>query len=104
LDTINSQELKAKLDAGDDFTLMMTMLERHYLAAHIPGSVFHSSLELDTIDLPIDRQIVVYCSSEGCVASKNAYDSLVARGYTNVRHFKGGLAAWAGAGNPLEGE
>ena len=101
---IDQVELSAKLDSGEDFTLMMTMLERHYIAAHIPGSIFQSPLELDKIDLATDREIVVYCSSDGCVASARAFNTLVSMGYTNVRHFKGGLAAWAAAGGSLEGE
>jgi rhodanese-related sulfurtransferase len=67
MDTISREELKAKMDRGETFTLVETLGEVAYHHAHLPGA----------INLPPDRvgelapsllpdksaEIVVYCSS-----------------------------------------
>ena len=40
--TIEREELKAKLDRGDDFKLIMAMHEWGFRAAHIPGSLHYN--------------------------------------------------------------
>lgn len=102
--TINRDELREKLDRGDDFKLVMTLHEFAYRAAHIPGSLHFPTVEamLDALDL--DDEVVVYCSDPACVASQFAYYGLTDRGYRNVRRYEGGLSDWSAAGYPLEGE
>jgi len=65
--TISRDELKAKMDRGDRFTLVETLPEAAFKKAHLPGAV----------NLPPDRvrelaprvlpdkgaEVVVYCSS-----------------------------------------
>ena len=51
-----------------------------------------------------DDEIVVYCSSEACVASISAYNIPTLKGFKNVRRYAGGLLDWENAGYPLEGE
>ena len=107
IQTISRDELKAKLDAGQDFALVMTLGEWQFRAAHIPGSVNFPTLDhaweaLDEYDA--DYEIIVYCSDPACVASQLAYKALVERGHTNVRRYEGGLSDWMAAGLPLEGE
>lgn len=46
----------------------------------------------------------MYCSDLACVASQFTYKALVAAGYTNVRHYAGGLSEWVAAGYPLDGD
>jgi rhodanese-related sulfurtransferase len=67
LDTISREELKAKIDSGEAFTLVETLQEVAYQHEHLPGA----------INLPPDRvrelaanllpdkaaEIIVYCSS-----------------------------------------
>lgn len=103
MDLIGREELKAKLDRGDDFKLVMALNEFAYRAAHIPGSIHFQSAQ-DAFDkLNKDDEIVVYCSDVDCVASRFAYQGLVEAGYSNVRRYEGGLSDWATAGYPLEG-
>jgi rhodanese-related sulfurtransferase len=66
-DTISRDDLKAKIDRGENFALVETLPEATYHHAHLPGA----------INLPPDRvkelaprllpdksaEIVVYCSS-----------------------------------------
>lgn len=102
--TIEREELKAKLDAGEDFKLIMAMHEWGFRVAHIPGSLHYNTVEDAKNDLELDDEIVVYCTDPACVASQFAYQWLVEAGYTNVRRYEGGLSDWGAAGYELEGE
>jgi rhodanese-related sulfurtransferase len=101
--TIGRDELKSKLDAGNDLRLVMALNRWAYDAKRIPGS-----LHFDTPDdlyraLRPDDEIVVYCSQVDCLSSVALYRDLVRRGYRNVRRYAGGLLDWEDAGLPLEG-
>jgi 3-mercaptopyruvate sulfurtransferase SseA len=52
MDLISTQELKEKLDRGDDFKLVMALGEWEYNAKHIPGSLRVSTVEeaLEALD------------------------------------------------------
>ena len=103
IDTISRDELKAKLDRGDDFRLVMTLNEWAFNATHIPGSIRFASIEEALGELETDEEIVVYCSDPACVASQFAYEGLVDHDYSNVRRYAGGLSDWADAGYPFDG-
>ena len=103
MELIEREELKLKLDRGDDFKLIMVLGEWAYRAKHIPGSLNFSSIE-DMQQLDKEEEIVVYCSDPSCIASRFAYERLTASGHTNVRRYAGGLNDWEEAGYPLEGE
>jgi rhodanese-related sulfurtransferase len=67
METVSREELKAKMDRGEAFTLVETLQEVAYAHEHLPGA----------INLPPDRvrelapnllpdkgaEIIVYCSS-----------------------------------------
>ena len=101
---IDREELKRKLDRGDDFKLVMALGEWAYRAKLIPGSIHFATVEKGLQGLDPDDDIVVYCSNPGCVASIAAYKMLTENGYRNVRRYAGGLEGWEEAGYPLEGE
>ena len=104
METISRDELKTKLDRGDDFKLVMTLAEWAYQMSHIPGSINVTSMPAAQELLKTDDEIVVYCSDEQCLASRAAYMYLTANGYKNVRRYAGGLSDWEAAGLLLEGE
>jgi rhodanese-related sulfurtransferase len=65
--TISREDLKAKMDRGDDFVLVETLPEEQYRHAHLPGAL---NLPPDRIretapELLPDKEadIVVYCGS-----------------------------------------
>jgi rhodanese-related sulfurtransferase len=67
VETISRDELKRKLDRGDDFRLVETLGEEKYRHSHLPGAV---NLPPDRIaelapDVLPDKsaEIVVYCAS-----------------------------------------
>jgi rhodanese-related sulfurtransferase len=100
---IERDELKAKLERGDNFRLVMTMGDWAYEAQHIPGSLNLSRIDMADKVLSPDDEIVVYCAGVTCPASIAAYHYLVNHGYRNVRRYAGGLEEWSAAGYPLEG-
>ncbi|MHA2027908.1 MAG: rhodanese-like domain-containing protein [Candidatus Kariarchaeaceae archaeon] len=102
--TITKEELKVKLDNKDDFKLVMTLGEFHFMAKRIPGSINIKDVKSAIAKLSKDEEIVVYCSDELCVASRIAYNLLVSKGFTNVKRYSGGISEWEKAGYPLEGE
>ena len=62
--TISREELKGKIDRGDEFVLVDTLDEQFYRHSHLPGAI---NIPLDEIEraeeaLPDkDTEIVVYC-------------------------------------------
>ena len=108
VDTISREELKGKLDRGEDFKLAMALSPWAFEAKRIPGSINIASEEqgrglmTDGVLLPAD-EIVVYCTGGDCMSSLQAYKRLVELGFPNVRHCPGGLSDWEAAGYPLEG-
>lgn len=102
--TIMLEDLRAKMDRGDDFKLVMTLAEWAYQMSHIPGSLNINNLEQARELLDPDDDIVVYCSDSNCLASQAAYHYLTRNGFKRVRRFSGGLAEWQASGFPLEGD
>ena len=41
---------------------------------------------------------MAYCGGPGCEAWCGAADELEAKGYKNIKHYKGGLKEWKSAG------
>ncbi len=103
MNLIDREELKTKLDRGDDFKLVCALSEWAFKAKHIPGSIHVDAADkaLELLD-PSD-EIVVYCSDPNCPASKYAYHILTTNGYKNVRRYEGGILDWEEAGYPVEG-
>ena len=103
MEVIDAEELKARLDRGEKFTLVMFMDKGSYDKMHIPGSVQCTDLAEAMRRFQKTDPIVGYCSTDACVYSKRICTQLVENGYSKVTHFMGGLWAWEQAGYPLEG-
>lgn len=105
-DTVTTAELRAALDAGEPITLVEALPPIHHRDGHLPGAVNipHDEVELRAPGLLPDREaaIVVYCASETCANSGIAARRLRGLGYTDVRVYEAGKAAWAAEGLPLE--
>ncbi len=94
--TVSVQEVKAKLDAGEDF-ILLDVREPHeweisdiaQATHHIPkGQILEHLGELDTA-----REIIVYCKTGG--RSADVVATLRQHGYTRVKNMAGGINAWA---------
>lgn len=106
--TISTEEVKQKLDAGEDFHLIDTLAEKSFEGRHIPGA---KNIPYDTdfmerfeeaIGASKDAEIITYCASSGCQLSALAARALEEVGYTNVKHYVDGLAGWMEAGFEFE--
>jgi rhodanese-related sulfurtransferase len=62
--TITREELKAKMDRGEEFVLLEVLSEDSYRRAHLPGAIRFQDVSLAPELLP-DRgkQIIAYCSN-----------------------------------------
>ena len=103
-DLIGREELKEKLDRGDDFKLVMVLGEWEYRAKRIGGSLRVSTPEEGLEALDPEEEIVLYDSGPSCPASRIACRFLKAHGYVRVLRYDGGLEDWESAGYLLEGE
>ena len=102
--TITRQELKARLEAGEDIKLVMAVGGWTFRARHIPGSLGFPSPSCALRELGRDDDIVVYSTDQHLQNSAAAFDALTAHGYRNVCCYTGGLADWEDAGYPVEGD
>lgn len=103
METIDEKELKARIDRGDKFALIMFMDKAAFERMRIPGSIECSDAREAMRRFAKDEPIVGYCSTDACTYSKMVCTQLFENGYTKVTHFFGGLWAWQQAGYPLEG-
>ena len=102
MNLITRDELRTKLQRGDDFKLVMPLSRFAYGAKHIPTSLQFESVDETLAALDAEDEIVVYCAGVYCAASIYAYRLLERAGYTRVRRYAGGIADWEDAGCPLE--
>ena len=101
---IGLEELRAKLDSGQAFKLVMAFSEDRFRQGHIPGSICCPTPEEALRRLEISDEIVVYCSDVHCSHSPRMYRVLTDAAYHNVRRYAGGLAEWVDAGYALESD
>ena len=62
--TISREQLKEKIDRGDDFVLLEVLSEQSYAREHLPGAIRFPGGSMITDLLP-DRAttVVAYCSN-----------------------------------------
>ena len=106
LSLIDREELRAKIERGDDFVLIDALAPMSYARSHLPGAV---NLPLEWVNdraerrIPsLDTEIVVYCVDLECDSSVLVGERLAQLGYRNVRHYAEGKKDWMKAGLPVE--
>lgn len=63
-ETITKEELKEKMDRGDEFVLLEVLSEESYRRAHLPGAIQFQDMSRVTELLPDkSTEVVAYCSS-----------------------------------------
>jgi rhodanese-related sulfurtransferase len=103
---ITREQLKSKMDRGDDFVLVEALSQQHYASSHLPGAI---NLPYEFVDeaekvLPDKKaEIVVYCMNPDCLASREEARELEEMGYERVLHYAAGKQDWIHAGLPVEG-
>jgi sulfur-carrier protein adenylyltransferase/sulfurtransferase len=100
--TILATELKAKMDAGEDFVLVDVREPAEFEIVQVPGATLIPKGEILSgaalSQLPQDKEIVLYCKSG--VRSAEALAALKQAGLTNSVHVQGGVLAWANQVDP----
>ena len=95
--TISVTQLKARIDAGEDFLLVDVREPGEYEIVSIPGSVLIPKGEFLSgealANLPQDRPIVLHCKSGG--RSAECLAVLKGAGFADAVHVGGGVLAWA---------
>ncbi|MFM7402202.1 MAG: rhodanese-like domain-containing protein [Bacteroidota bacterium] len=92
---ITVQELRQKLDSGEQFLLLDVREPWEYEEFNVGGklipvgSLMNQMWELEEYK---DQPVVVHCRSGA--RSAMAQGLLMANGFTNVRNLKGGMLAW----------
>ncbi len=108
--TITTEQLKQKIEEGEEFVLIDTLGEDSYRKAHLPGATVVDGHADDFVEKAKelvdskDEEIIVYCSSFSCKLSPACAQKLADAGFTNVIDFEGGLKDWVEHGNQLKGE
>jgi len=113
VETIAPDELKSRIDAGEDVTLLDTRMQSDYEEWRIDGEnvtsinvpyfeFLEDEIDDDVLDrIPDDREVTVLCAKGG--ASEYVAGTLVERGY-DVDHLEDGMNGWAGIYETVEVE
>jgi len=98
----NVRDVKRRLDAKEEFTLIDVREESEWAKGHLPGAVHlcKGIIERDIENAVPARStpLVLYCG--GGYRSALAADNLQKMGYTNVISMDGGWRGWSEAGFP----
>jgi rhodanese-related sulfurtransferase len=101
---ISIDELK-KAIADKKVTLIDVNGTDSWKDGHIPGAIDFATAKADLKSkLPADKNalVVAYCGNENCGAYARGAKAAAELGYTNVKHFKPGIAGWKAKGEKTE--
>ncbi|MCG8404457.1 MAG: hypothetical protein MI923_04580 [Phycisphaerales bacterium] len=103
IEEVTVDDVKARLDADEDFFLIDVREESEYAAGHLPKALHLSKgiieRDIEKIIANIDSQIVLYCG--GGYRSALSADNLKKMGYRSVVSMDGGYRGWREAGHPV---
>jgi rhodanese-related sulfurtransferase len=100
---ISHKDLQAAIDAKSVVVIDVNGSDS-FAKGHIPSAIDFEAKEKDLAKvLPADKNtlVVAYCGSPQCNAWKQAAKAAASLGYTNVKHYTGGLSGWKEAGGKL---
>jgi len=101
---ISLADLKQAL-ADKAVTLLDCNGSASYAKGHIPGAINFETAKTALADkLPKEKAalVVAYCGGPMCNAYKAGAEAAAKLGYTNVKHFSGGIKGWKAASEKLE--
>jgi rhodanese-related sulfurtransferase len=99
----NVDEVKARMDRGEKFTLIDVREESEFAKDHLPGAI-HLGKGIIERDIEarvpeLNTEMVLYCG--GGFRSALAADNLQKMGYTRVISMDGGIRDWREKSYPL---
>jgi rhodanese-related sulfurtransferase len=90
---ISVQELKQKLDSGEDFQLIDVREDFEYETSNLGGKhIPLGGILIEADQVAKDKPVVIMCRSGK--RSSVALHQLEAQGYTNLYNLQGGILAW----------
>lgn len=96
---ITVQELKYKIDSGEDFQLIDVRESFEYEMSNLNGeNIPLAGIVIEADKVSKDKPVVVHCRSGARSAA--AIMQLESMGYTNLYNLKGGIVAWASEIDP----
>jgi membrane protein DedA with SNARE-associated domain/rhodanese-related sulfurtransferase len=102
---ITPEELKEKMDAGEDVIIvdLRHALEFDAQPETIPGALHMDAAELEEASeiIPRDREIVLFCACPNEVTAARLALLLRSHGITRIRPLAGGYEGWRKRGFPL---
>lgn len=106
IETITKEELREKVDNGEEFKLIDVRDTPDYEREHIVGAVHLLIAEMDQDKLASmfhkDDLIITYSLDRECPAKIIAAKKFVEFGYTNVLAYEGSWKEWKVSGYPVE--
>ena len=102
---IEPEELLRQIEAKADIVLLDAQPAKKYTEAHIRGAVNVAGMaQIEDLDLPYSRPLVIYCDCAGEEASKFLATRLIGNGYKqeNIFILRGGWYKWLELGYPVE--
>ena len=89
------QELKARLDAGDDIYLLDVRELHERDICNIGGELIPmGTVAANLARIPKDKDVIVYCRSGGR-SDRIAQELVRLHGYTKVANLAGGMLRWS---------
>lgn len=105
IDRISPQELKRKLDAGEEVVIvdLRGSLDFEAEPAMIPGAVHLDAADLDEVseELAKAAEVVLYCNCPNEVSSARMALLLRRKGVMKIRPLENGLNGWRDLGYPV---
>jgi rhodanese-related sulfurtransferase len=96
---ISVQELKEKIDNGEDFQLIDVREDFEYEVSNLGGTLIPlGGILIEADKIAKDKPVIVQCRSGKRSAA--AIMQLEQRGYTNLYNLTGGILAWANEIDP----
>ncbi len=100
INEISVQQLKQRLDAGEELTVIDVRERDEFVQGHLPGAVFvprgFLELQIEQVQPDRDKPLVIYCA--GGVRSVLAARNLLEMGYEEPISLIGGFNGWKNAG------
>lgn len=103
IQTISKEELSGKIRRRESVQVVNVLQPEHYNLGMIKGSKKIPVAEINQRYRELDKtkEVVTYCASTDCQASREGAEKLAALGF-NVRAYEGGIKEWKEAGLPTE--
>lgn len=104
-ETINARALIKKMESDQAVVVVNVLNSEAYDDCRIMSSINAPLNLLESIASGWDKNqdIVLYCTSYSCLASKSAYSILKSMGFKQVAVYEGGIKEWRELGLPVDG-